>query len=108
MATPLANAAKRGGSFAVEPRTLAPPGRNPNDCTYCWMIPAVSAFDPLSAKPRPSRIDFFPSSITSGGMSAYFVPTINSPTYVVTLSSLGKGAGLQGGCGLAAALVASE
>src|SRR5258708_16546062 len=50
----------------------------------------VCGRDPASAKPNPSRIDFLPSSMTSPGISSYFVETTNLPTYSVRPGALGK------------------
>src|SRR5882672_5089100 len=61
------------------------------DCsTNLREIGPLSAREPASAKPRPSRTDFFPSSTTEAGMSSYFVRTTKSPTYLVRPSVLGK------------------
>src|SRR4051812_840614 len=48
--------------------------------------------DPASARPKPSRMDFLPSSMTSGGMSEYFVPTMNSATDFVSPGAFGNSA----------------
>src|SRR6266851_2114739 len=62
METPLTNAAKRGDVFFEEPM--------------------MEAF--------PSRIDFLPNSMTSPGISSYFVEATNLPTYSVRPGALGK------------------
>src|SRR5579864_4636840 len=95
MAIPLTRAAKRGASLVAEPSTAAPPEPQPSDATYCWINGAVAAFEPLSASPRPSRIDFFPSSMVSGGTSPSCVLTTNSATREVSFSTLGKLVSLQ-------------
>src|SRR5579862_4314905 len=46
--------------------------------------------EPARARPRPSRMDFLPSAMTSAGMSAYFVPTTNSLTCLVRSGALGN------------------
>src|SRR5713101_6551343 len=48
--------------------------------------------EPASAKPKPSKMDFLPKLSTSAGMSAYFVLTMNSATYLVSPGALGNSA----------------
>ena len=60
--------------------------------------------DPASARPNPSRIDFFPSSTTSGGMSSYFVLTINSATDLVSPGAFGNSVAGVGETGKASTL----
>src|ERR1700688_739779 len=91
MATPLAKAANRGGNLAEDPSTEAPPPLKPNELTYFWIRVAVSAFEPLSASPKPSSRDFLPSSIVSSGMSDSCVLTANSATCAVRFCTLGNG-----------------
>src|SRR5258706_4531615 len=50
----------------------------------------VSALDPLSASPRPSKIDFLPSSSASAGMSASLRFTTNSAVCAVKFLTCGK------------------
>src|SRR5215467_9913597 len=75
---------------------LARVGDGPNDCTYFCTSGPIADTEPASARPKPSRIDFLPSSITSAGMSSYFVPTMNSATDLVSPGDLGNsGAGAE-------------
>src|SRR3984957_15489232 len=91
MATPLAKAAKRAGSRTADPSTAAPaPGGKPKGLRYSWINFQVSALDPLRASPRPSRIDFFPSSCVSAGISASLRFTTNSDVYFVKFGTCGK------------------
>src|ERR1700686_1914894 len=69
---------------------VAFPPHTPICCRYSRHMAPVSARDPAKANPNPSRIDFLPSSITSGGMSAYFVVATKRPTYSVRPGVLGK------------------
>src|SRR4029077_11580229 len=73
--------------------TLARISLNPNDSAYFLAIGPITDADPASDKPNPSRIDFLPSSITSGGISSYFVLTINSATDLVRPGAFGNSAG---------------
>src|SRR5215469_3235806 len=91
MATPLTNAANLGGSLVDAPITVELPPLNPSDFVYVCKMSAVWSFEPASAKPMPSKSDFFPRSITSGGISANCVCTTNSATYLVRPAVLGKG-----------------
>src|ERR1700730_14572538 len=52
--------------------------------------------DPARASPKPSRMDFLPSSSTSAGMSSYFVLTMNSATYLVSPGAFGNSAAGRG------------
>src|SRR5437588_152511 len=90
MDTPFTNAAKRGEAFLEEPMRVAFPSQIPRCSRYCPQIVPVCARDPASAKPNPSRIDFLPSSMTSSGISSYFVEARNLPTYSVKPGTLGK------------------
>jgi hypothetical protein len=60
------------------------------------MIGPVTETDPASASPKPSRIVFFPSSITFAGISSYFVFTMNSVTYFVSPDDFGNSSELHG------------
>src|SRR5690242_21952103 len=91
METPFAKAAKRAGDFRIEPMTEALPF-TPRPCRYWRINGAMTEAEPASARPKPSRMDLRPNSITSAGMSAYFVFTMNSETYLVSPGALGKGA----------------
>src|SRR4029077_7926875 len=73
--------------------TLARISLNPNDSAYFLAIGPITEADPASANPNPSKIDFLPSSITSGGISSYFVLTINSATDLVSPGAFGNSAG---------------
>src|ERR1700688_2575774 len=84
METPFANAAKRGWAFIPVPMMLAFLSDDPNDCTYCRAIGPITEADPASASPKPSNIDFLPSSMTSGGRYSYFKLTMNSATDLVS------------------------
>src|SRR5579863_788532 len=92
MDTPFTKAAKRGWAFIPVPMTLARISPNPNDSAYFRAIGPITEADPASAKPKPSKIDFLPSSITSAGMSSYFVLTINSATDLVRPGAFGNSA----------------
>src|SRR6185503_17899374 len=74
------------------PMTLAFAGAVPSDCTYWRASGAIADTEPANARPNPSRIDFLPSSMTSGGMSLYLVPTMNSATDFVRPGALGNSA----------------
>src|SRR5437868_5957301 len=58
---------------------------------YLRLIGPDSAREPARAKPKPSRIDFFPSATTPDGMSSYFVFRTNCATYFVRPVVSGKG-----------------
>src|SRR5215472_8016707 len=96
METPLTNDARRGWAFMLVPMTLAFISPNPNDSVYFRAIGPITDAEPASARPNPSRIDFFPRSITSAGMSSYFVFTINSATALVSPGAFGNSAGAAG------------
>src|SRR3982074_3728067 len=64
--------------------TMHPPWQIARLCTYFRQRTPVSALEPAKAKPKPSRMDFFPNSITSFGIESKPVSTINFPTYLVT------------------------
>src|SRR3981081_2743633 len=90
MGTPFTKAAKRGEVFFEEPIMVAFPPQIPRCSTYSRHIAPVCARDPASASPKPARMDFLPSSMTSCGISSYFVEAINFPTYSVRPGALGK------------------
>src|SRR5260370_34299884 len=92
MDTPFTKAAKRGWAFIPVPITLARISPNPKDSAYFRAIGPITDADPASANPNPSKIDFLPSSITSGGIPSYFVLTINSATDLVSPGALGNSA----------------
>src|SRR6202030_4227680 len=64
----------------------------PSDCTYWRTSGPMTERDPASANPKPSRMDFLPSSSTSAGISSYFVLTMNSATYLVSPGAFGNSA----------------
>src|SRR6266851_8515859 len=90
MDTPFTKAAKRGCAFIPVPITLARISPSPKVSAYFRAIGPITDADPASAKPNPSRIDFLPSSITSGGISSYFVLTMNSATDLVRPGAFGN------------------
>src|ERR1700757_4824245 len=90
MEIPLISAANRGEVFSAVPMTVAFPPQTPDCSRNLRDIGPLSAREPASAKPSPSKMDFFPSSITLGGMSLYFVWTTKAPTYFVRPGVLGK------------------
>src|SRR5260370_5530348 len=90
MDTPFTKAAKRGEVFFEEPMMEDFPPQIPSCSRYARQIVPVCDRDPASAKPNPSRIDFLPSSMTSPGISSYFVEATNLPTYSVRPGALGK------------------
>src|SRR5260221_2615025 len=93
MEIPFTSAANRGDVFCAVPIIVAFP-RHPPDCsTNLREIGPLSAREPASANPNPSRVDFLPSSITPAGMSSYLVRTTKSPTYLVSPAVLGKSPG---------------
>ena len=69
---------------------VAFPPETPRCTTYSLQIGPVCARDPASARPKPSRMDFLPSSMTSPGISSYFVEATNLLTYSVKPRALGK------------------
>src|ERR1700688_4938085 len=92
METPFTKAARRGWAFIPVPITLARISTNPKDSAYFRAIAPITEADPASAKPKPSKIDFLPSSITSAGMSSYFKLTMNSATDLVSPGAFGNSA----------------
>src|SRR5438309_3547192 len=90
MDTPFTNAAKRGEVFFEEPMMEDFPSQTRSCSRYSRQIVPVCARDPASARPKPSRIDFLPSSMTSSGISSYFAEATNLPTYSVNPGALGK------------------
>src|SRR5579863_4158829 len=93
MEIPLTRAANRPEVFFAVPMIVACPRHTPDCSTNLREIGPLSAREPASASPNPSRIDFLPSAITSAGMSSYFVRTTNSATYLVRPRVLGKSPG---------------
>src|SRR5690242_20454581 len=88
MPTPFANAAKRGVALNDDPITVAPFSEaSPVASRYFRTIGPVSAIDPASASPRPSRIDFRASSITGPGISGKRISRMNRATYSVACGS---------------------
>ena len=68
----------------------------------------ISEAEPASAKPKPSSMRLLAKIEHVGGMSSYFVFTINSETYLVRPGALGNspvvaGTGLTGNSGVALA-----
>src|SRR5260370_24782466 len=92
MEMPFSSAAKRGEVFCAEPMMVAFPLHTPICSTYLREIEPLSAREPARANPRPSRIDFLPSSITCSGISSYVVVVTNLPTYSVRPGVWGKAA----------------
>src|SRR5437879_11883619 len=90
MDTPFTNAAKRGEVFMEEPMIEDFPSQIPSCPRYSRQMDPVCARDPASARPKPSRMDFLPSSMTSPGISSYFVEATNLLTYYVKPRALGK------------------
>src|SRR6266481_7710025 len=89
---PFSSAAKRGEVFCAEPMMVAFLLHTPICSTYLREMEPLSAREPARANPRPSRIDFLPSSITCSGISSYVVVVTNRPTYSVRPFVLGKSA----------------
>src|SRR6266849_9316 len=89
---PFSSAAKRGEVLCADPMMVAFPLHAPICSTYFREIDPLSARAPARANPRPSRIDFLPSSITCSGISSYVVVATNRPTYSVRPFVLGKSA----------------
>src|SRR5579863_6117141 len=92
METPLVKAAKRGEVFCGDPMTTAVPLHTPSFSRYRRQIVPDSAREPAKASPKPSRMDFFPNSMTFPGIWPYWVSTTNLPTYSVSPVTLGKSA----------------
>src|SRR5713226_10366790 len=90
METPLTKAAKRAEVLFEDPMVVALPSQTPVFSRYCRQRAPVCARDPANASPKPSRIDFLPNSITSAGISSYFVVATNRLTYSVRPWALGK------------------
>src|SRR5882762_513209 len=72
--------------------TLAFKSADPNDAAYCRAMGPITDADPASASPNPSRIDFLPNSMTSAGISSYFILTMNSATDLVRPGAFGNSA----------------
>src|SRR6266699_5803537 len=90
MDTPFTNAAKRGEVFMEEPMIEDFPSQIPRCPRYSRQMDPVCARDPANARPKPSRMDFLPSSMTSSGISSYLVEATNWPTYSVKPGALGN------------------
>src|SRR2546430_12836473 len=90
MDTPFTNAAKRGEVFMEEPMIEDFPSQIPRCPRYSRQMDPVCARDPASARPKPSRMDFLPSSMTPSGISSYLVEATNWPTYSVKPGALGN------------------
>src|SRR4051812_7221946 len=91
---PFTNAANLGGALMAEPRIVAPLLDSPRAVTYARLNLPVSATEPQSASPKPSRIDFLPSSMTSSGTFRYTVLQMNVAISSVKPSILGKAPGV--------------
>src|ERR1700720_621834 len=91
MEIPFNSAAKRGDVFIAVPITVALP-LPPHCSIYFREIGPLSARDPAKASPKPSKMDFLPSSMTTAGVSSYLVCRTNCPTYCVNPGVLGKSA----------------
>src|ERR1700693_1902914 len=89
MEIPFSSAAKRGDVFIAVPNTVALP-LPPHCSIYFREIGPLSAREPAKASPKPSRIDFLPSSMTSAGIFSYLVCRTNCPTYCVNPGVFGK------------------
>src|SRR6516165_4191165 len=89
---PLTSAAKRGEVFCRVPMMVALPRQTPDCSTNLREIDPLSAREPASARPNPSKMDFLPRSITSAGMSSYLVIRMNVPTYFVRPGTCGNSA----------------
>src|ERR1700722_6701836 len=89
MEMPFSSAAKRGDVFIAVPITAAF-GLAPHCSIYLREIGPLSAREPAKARPKPSRIDFLPSSMTSAGIFSYLVCRTNCPTYRVSPGVFGK------------------
>src|SRR6202047_2426270 len=91
MEMPFSSAAKRGEVFIAVPITVALP-LPPHCSIYFREIGPLSAREPANASPKPSRMDFLPSSISSAGIFSYLVCRTNCPTYCVSPGVFGKSA----------------
>src|ERR1700680_4802187 len=89
MEIPFNSAAKRGDVFIAVPITVALP-LPPHCSIYFREIGPLSAREPAKASPKPSRIVFLPSSMTSAGIFSYLFCRTNCPTYCVNPGVLGK------------------
>src|SRR5436190_14022748 len=83
MATPLAKAAKRGGTRRAEPITVLAPPAQPRSLRYSSTNRPLSATWPASAKPTPSRMERLAKRCTFGGTASSRTPAMNSATYMV-------------------------
>src|SRR5262249_61359083 len=61
-----------------------------NFSTYCRISGPIGETEPARARPKPSRMDFFPNAKTPSGMSRYFVFAMNSETYFVRPGTFGN------------------
>src|SRR5580704_3746512 len=93
MEIPFTSAANRADVFCAVPIIEDFPTHAPDCSTNLREIGPLSAREPASASPNPSRMDFLPSSITFAGMSSYFVRTTKSPMYFVRPGVFGKSTG---------------
>src|ERR1700719_3655184 len=89
MEIPFSSAAKRGDVFIAVPITVALP-LPPHCSIYSREIGPLSAHEPAKANPKPSKIDFLLSSMTSAGIFSDFVCRTNCPTYWVNPGVFGK------------------
>src|ERR1700737_1412842 len=89
MEIPFSSAAKRGDVFIAVPITVAL-ALPPHCSIYFREIGPLSAREPAKASPKPSRMDFLPSSMTSAGILSYLVCRTNCPTYCVNPGAFGK------------------
>src|ERR1700675_1008088 len=89
MEIPFSSAAKRADVFIAVPITVALP-LPPHCSIYFREIGPLSACEPAKASPKPSRMDFLPSSMTKAGILSYLVCRTNCPTYWVNPGVFGK------------------
>src|ERR1700730_16439054 len=89
MEMPFSSAAKRHEVFIDVTITVALP-LPPHCSMYLREIGPLSAREPAKARPKPSRMDFLPSSMTSAGIFSYLVCRTNCPTYRVSPGVFGK------------------
>src|SRR5580704_1506231 len=87
---PFTSAAKRAEVFCAVPMIVARPLQAPDRSTNLREMGPLSAREPAKARPNPSRMDFLPSSMTSGGMFSYCVCRTKFPTYFVRPGVLGN------------------
>src|ERR1700738_652443 len=89
MEIPFSSAAKRGDVLIAVPITVAL-ALPPHCSIYFREIGPLSAREPAKASPKPSRMDFLPSSMTSTGIFSYLVCRTNCPTYSVNPGVFGE------------------